>query len=141
MNYNDLARSYQKNAIMTASPGKLILMLFDGALRFVHQAKEGFKIEVQARRIEAINNNVMRAQSIIAELQASLNMDIEGDFSMTMYRLYDYMYRLLQDANYKKEVQFLSEVEKILLELRNAWEEMLSKVEPKEKLISSSTTA
>ncbi|GAB4279312.1 MAG: flagellar export chaperone FliS [Opitutales bacterium] len=122
----NLARSYKNSAIETASPEKLILMLFDGALRFMHSADEGFQEEDCIRRNELINNNILRAQKIISELQASLNMKIGGEFADTMYRLYDFVNEQLMQANLKKLQEPLRDSQRIISELRGAWAEMLA---------------
>ena len=70
------ARTYQRHAVVTASPGQLVLMLYDGALRFLHRAQEGFARPVSDRkRIEAIHVNIMRAQAILHELNRTLDKE------------------------------------------------------------------
>jgi len=74
------ARAYHAQSVLTASPGQLVLMMFDGALRFLALAKEGFnQPEENVRRFETINLNLQRAQNIIAELQGSLNYEAGGE--------------------------------------------------------------
>jgi flagellar protein FliS len=69
------AASYKKAAILTASPERLILMLYDGALDAMGRAKSGFEIEELKKRNETIINNLIKAQNIFGELQRSLRMD------------------------------------------------------------------
>jgi len=123
------ARSYKNNAIETASPGKLILMLYDGTLRFIGEARKGFSEESYIRRNEIVNNNILRAQRIVVELQASLDMKVGGEFSETMYKLYDFVHDQLRDANVKKDESFLESSEQVVHELRDAWAEMLNQQE------------
>ena len=59
------ARNYQKAAISTSSPGQLVLMLFDGALRAMGTAQAGFQIESIGPRIEQISNQLLKAQAIL----------------------------------------------------------------------------
>lgn len=121
------ARTYRANSILTASPGQLVLMLYDGALKSLALAQEAFKMpDGSPRRIEAINQHLLKAQSILTELQAGLNMDAGGDFAKTMYRLYDYHNRRLLEANLRKQVEPVVEVERLVRELRDAWAQMLS---------------
>ncbi len=116
----------------TASPGKIILMLFDGALKFIATAKVGFG-EADARiRNETINNNVVKARNIVLELQASLDRSVGGEFAQKMFELYDYMYAKLNEANVKKELNPLEDVESKLMVIRDAWNEMLTKGETTE---------
>jgi flagellar protein FliS len=121
------ARTYRANAVLTASPGQLVLMLYDGALKSLALAQEAFKRPAEdVRRIEEINSHLLKAQAIIAELQSGLNMEIGGDFAKTMYRLYDYHHRRLLEANLRKQVEPVLEVERLLRELRDAWAQMLA---------------
>jgi len=122
------ARAYHAQSVLTASPGQLVLMMFDGALRFLALAKEGFnQPEENMRRFETINLNLQRAQNIIAELQGSLNHEAGGEIAVTLDRLYDYYSRRLFEANVKKRLEPVIEVERFLQELRDAWAEMIRK--------------
>lgn len=125
----DYARTYRTNAVLTASPGHLVLMLFDGALRALEGARGGFAMPpYEPRRFEAINTQLLKAQTIISELQATLNFDAgDGKFAREMHRLYDYYLRRLMEANLRKDEQPVIEVERLLREVRNAWAEMLQK--------------
>lgn len=121
------AASYKRAAIMSASPERLILMLFDGALDAMRRAKEGFKIQGVKERNEAISNNLIKAQNIFAELQRSLRMDKGGEFTETMYNLYDFYTVKLNEANFKKSEEPVDTVIRLFSEIRDAWAEMLSK--------------
>ena len=121
------ARTYRTNAILTASPGQLVLMMYDGVLKSLALALEAFKMpDIDARRIETINQQLLKAQSILTELQAGLNLEAGGDFAKTMHRLYDYHNRRLLEANLRKQVEPIVEVERLVRELRDAWAQMLS---------------
>lgn len=121
------ARTYRANAILTASPGQLVLMLYDGILKSLALAQEAFKQpENDPRRIEMINHHLIKAQSIITELQAGLNMDQGGEFAKTMHRLYDYHNRRLLEANLRKQIEPVLEVERLVREIRDAWAQMLA---------------
>jgi len=124
----DYARTYRANAVLTASPGQLVLMLYDGALRAMHAAREAFgRPPEDSRRYEVINTQLLKAQAIIAELQATLNHDAGGEFSRNLERLYDYYLRRLMEANLQKKEEPIVEVERLLREVRDAWAEMLRK--------------
>jgi flagellar protein FliS len=129
MHYTKISQSYKSASTETATPGKLILMLYDGALNFLRLAKAGFEEKTNSKRNEHINSNLLKALSIILELRGCLNMTLPGDFSMTMYRLYVYMEEKLVEANLHKKVEPIKEVEKHLIEIRSAWAEMLKKSE------------
>jgi flagellar protein FliS len=120
------ARAYQTQAVFSASPGQLVLMLYDGALRFLNHARDALQApEETLRRIETINTNLIKAQNILAELQASLNHEVGGDHSANLDRLYDYYIRRLLEANMKKKVEPVIEVERLVRQLRDGWAEML----------------
>jgi len=126
MQYDKVAKSYKAQSVQTASPGKLVLMLFDGCLRFTLAAKKAFDEEEFTKRNEDINNNLIRAQNIVTELQSSLDMSVPGDLPGTLFRLYDFVMHKLQQANLKKDPVPIAEAENIINELRDAWAEMLT---------------
>ncbi|MBN8201554.1 flagellar export chaperone FliS [Bacillus sp. NTK034] len=112
-------QSYQQNSVNTASPGELTLMLYNGCLKFVHQAKKA----IMDNNIEVKNTNIQKAQNIIQELMVTLNMDVE--VSSNMMALYDYMNRRLMEANVKNETAILDEVEGLVTEFRDTWKEVI----------------
>ncbi|HEU5081147.1 MAG TPA: flagellar export chaperone FliS [Opitutaceae bacterium] len=119
------ARAYQSQSVLTASPGQLVLMLYDGALRFMDHARDALESsEETPKRIERINTNLIKAQDILAELQASLNFEA-GDYAKNLDRLYDYYQRRLFEANLKKKVAPVIEVQGLVRQLRDGWAEML----------------
>ncbi|KON86294.1 flagellar biosynthesis protein FliS [Sporosarcina globispora] len=112
-------QSYQQNSVNTASPGELTLMLYNGCLKFIHQAKKA----IVDHNIEAKNTNIQKAQNIIQELMVTLNMDVE--VSKNMMSLYDYMNRRLMEANIRNETAILDEVEGLVTEFRDTWKEVI----------------
>jgi flagellar secretion chaperone FliS len=125
------ARAYQAQAVLTASPGQLVLMLYDGALRFLGHARSALESsEETPKRIEIINTNLIKAQNILAELQAGLNHEAGGDHAANLDRLYEYYLRRLFQANMKKNVEPVIEVEALVRQLRDGWAEMLRSQEP-----------
>lgn len=124
--YDKVAKSYKAQSVRTASPGKLVLMLFDGYLRFSAAAKKSFDETDLVKKNEGINNNLIRAQNIVSELQSSLDMTVPGELPGTLYRLYDYVLTNLQQANIKKDPEKIDESDKVMSELRDSWAEMLT---------------
>ena len=133
MNNQILAKSYQSVSIETATPGKLILMLFDGALKFINFSLQAFDEKSSSKRNETINNNLINAQKIIAELQACLNEKTGGEIATHLHRLYDFMYNQLQQGNLEKDPNPIKIAQSALVDIRDAWEEMLSKQPSLEK--------
>ena len=127
MTYGNPWQSYRVVATQTASPGQLVLMLYDGAIRFLNKALIGFDLDDPLEHNQTINNNIIRAQDIINELNLSLNMAAGGQFAQTLRDLYGYFDRRLQESNIQKEQTGIREVIQRLTVLRDAWAEMLSK--------------
>lgn len=119
-------QTYRQNATKTATPGQLVLMLYDGALRFLETGLVGFENHDPLRLNETVNNNIQRAQAILNELSLSLNMKAGGEFADRMRGLYEYMDRRLQESNIAKEKAGIEEVIRHLTVLRDAWREMLN---------------
>lgn len=124
MQLAQFAKSYKSVAITTAPPGQLVLMLFDGALRFMTVALSGFAETNIGRRNEQIHNNLIKTQNILRELQNSLDLKT-GEFAERMWALYDFMLAQLQQANLKKEAEPIRTTERLLLQIRDAWSQML----------------
>jgi flagellar protein FliS len=125
MNYRNHAQAYRQIATQTATPGQLVLMLYDGALGFLERALAGFRQEDPLEFNRTIHNNLVRAQAIIQELNFALNMEAGGDLSVTLRRLYQYFDDRLDQSNRTKQDGGVKEVIKRLTVLRNAWAEML----------------
>lgn len=116
-----LSKKYLLNQIESAAPGMLVLMLFDGAIRYLNTSKDKASRSLfkEAFRYKA------NAQDVIYELSASLNME-HGSLAQNLYRLYDYMMDKLigidMTDTYSAEID---EVINMLTELKDAWKEML----------------
>lgn len=126
MQRNNPWQSYRKVATQTASPGQLVLMLYDGAIRFSEQALAGFEHRGDPLAFnQTINNNIHRAQAVIMELNAVLNMARGGEVAFNLRRLYLYMDRRLREANIRKQREPIQEVIMRLRVVRDSWAEML----------------
>lgn len=117
--FNRAAQMYQKNAVQTASPAKLTLMLYDGAVKFTNIAIEA----IEAGDIEKAHNNIVKAQNIIVEFRSTLDMKypVAKDFDV----VYDYIYRRLVEANMKKDKDILVEALKHIKTMRDTWREVM----------------
>lgn len=126
MSSHPYARAYQAQSILTASPGQLVLLMYDGALRFMAQARAAFaEPEDTPRRLETINTALLRAQAILGELRANLDFTSGGEVAVNLDRLYDYHLRRLFECNIRKSEIPLIEVEGLVRELRDGWAEMI----------------
>lgn len=119
---------YKEASVNTASPGLLVLMLYDGVLQALSRAEYGFSLENIVRRNEEIHNGLMRAHEILRELQQSLDLEVETEFGDRMYALYGFMLDQIFEANVKKSQEGLGPVKEMLQDIRDAWEEMLRTV-------------
>lgn len=125
MNPKNPWQSYRQVATRTASPGQLVLMLYEGAIRFLERAEAGFRLEDPVEFNTTINDNILRAQDIVRELDFSLNVDQGGELAIQLRRLYDYFDRTLLEANLRKDPTGIAEVIKRITVLRDAWATML----------------
>ena len=111
--------AYQNNAVTTANPQELTLMLYDGALKFMRLAK----LAIDQGNPDLKNVNIQKTQAIFRELRLTLNKDIA--ISANLDSLYDYMWRRLVDANVKNDTTILDEVLDFTTELRDTWKEAM----------------
>ncbi|MCG0278386.1 MAG: flagellar export chaperone FliS [Thermanaeromonas sp.] len=115
---NNPYRAYQTNQVFTLPQEKLVLMLYDGLLRFCREGLTG----IQAKDYEKAHESLIRAQEILAELMAGLNFEA-GEIAQRLYQLYEFMHRHLIQANIKKDAGMIREVIDLLQDLRDTWEE------------------
>ncbi|MBL6008049.1 flagellar protein FliS [Bacillus halotolerans] len=111
--------AYQQNSVNTATPGELTLMLYNGCLKFIKLASQA----IENSDIERKNENLIKAQNIIQELNGTLNRNIE--LSGSMGAMYDYMYRRLVEANMKNDKSILEEIEGYVTDFRDAWKQAM----------------
>ncbi len=111
--------AYQKNAIMTASPAELTLMLYDGAIKFCNIALTA----IEKNDVQRAHENIKKAEAIITELRASLDRKypVWEDFE----RVYEYIYRNLVEANIRKDAGALEEALGRIREMRDTWKEVM----------------
>ena len=112
-------RTYKQVHVETASQGKLIVMLYDTAIKRTEQAID----LLDTKKLDEVNNNLIRAQDIIAELRAALDLKT-GEIAANLDRLYDYIHRLLIRGNVRKEKSPLQEAVKLMTALRDTWKEL-----------------
>lgn len=114
---NSPYQKYQQAQAQTASKPKLLIMLYDGAIRFVKSGIEG----IEQRNYEKANNNLCKAQGVINELISSL--DFSYSISNDLIRVYEYMLHLLIESNIHKNITKAEEVLEYLIDLRETWVE------------------
>ncbi len=124
--------AYRKSCVETASPLGLIIMLYDGALSKLANAERHMK---EGQRDES-GACLTRAQDIIYELMACLDMERGGEIARNLYRIYEYMTFRLVQANLRQDAEIIMEVRGHLSQLREAWEEVEKKTKV-EKAVGS----
>lgn len=120
---NQYVNQYKQTAIETASKEQILLMLYDGAIKFLHKAKLAF----EQNDIQEIHTNLTKAERIITEFQSTLDMENGGKFAQEMFALYDYLNNRLFLANIKKRTDYVDEVLKHLTGLRDTWKDAIRK--------------
>ncbi len=113
--------NYRNSAVETASPGKLLLMLYNGAIRNLDRAVRA----IADNDLESAHTMLVKTQDIIIEFMCTLNMDYE--IAEKLLGLYEYMHQQLIKANINKDVEIIKEVQGFLVELRDVWQEALNK--------------
>jgi flagellar protein FliS len=121
-NYTASRVAYQRAAIMTASQGQLIVMLYDGAGRFLAQASSAMSL----REIEDAHNKLRRAEMIINHLSASLDYERGGELSGHLAAIYSFCLRHLNQARLHADPEKIDQVRELMGKLRDAWAQITS---------------
>lgn len=114
--------TYQETAVSTQSRGRLIVMLYDGAIRFLRQAIQ----DIENCNYAAKGKHISKAQDILFELNTVLDMEQGGQIAGNLRSLYNFMHKHLTEANFRKDPQRIREVIGILEELNQSWRAITS---------------
>ena len=115
--YSNQQNAYRKASVNTLDQNKLIVMLYDGAIK-----QSGFAVEyIKKNDIEKAHNALVKAKNVVAELMSSLNMEKGGEVAKNLKSLYAFMFSQLIEANMNKESKPVVTVIGLLKELREAW--------------------
>ncbi|MCF7802886.1 MAG: flagellar export chaperone FliS [Candidatus Marinimicrobia bacterium] len=115
--YRQYASHYKRQEIQTASPGKIIVLLYDGAIKNLNAAEAAYEAKDYERKSSAIT----KTQDIIVELMNALNFEQGGEIAERLQSLYTYVMRRLLDADIKKDLKAIDETRNILSELRESF--------------------
>lgn len=124
MTYQAL-NQYKQNAVLTATPEELTLMLYDGAIKFMNIGK----YSIENKDMEKAHSSLMRAQDIILELNYSLDMNYE--VSKGLRGLYDFVLSKLIDANINKDINAIDEALAVVNDMRDTWKEVIKQIKQK----------
>jgi len=119
---NSSVNTYKQQQVLTATPEQLILMLYNGCIKFINEAEK----HIQNKSIEQAHISCTKAQDIVLELIATLNM--EYPISKELFTLYEYVNYELMVADLNKDVTNLQNAKKVIMNLREGWNEALKTV-------------
>ena len=112
--YNKYIKQYQANNITTATPEKLMVMLFDGAVQFLQKAKTA----IEEKNLKEKATNIESARKIIRELMRTIDLENGNDVSKSLFRLYNRMAMKLIKANVSRNIGLIDEVIEDLSNIR-----------------------
>lgn len=133
---NPYIKQYQQSQVQTASPEKILIMLYDGAIQFLNKAKIAFESD----DVEHIHNNLIGAQKIIEEFMNTLDTSSGEEVLFNLYNLYEYLHYRLVQANIRKDITMVDEVLNHLKELKATWEEAIKISQREQALNEGSNT-
>jgi flagellar protein FliS len=109
-------QAYRESAVLTATPEQLVVMLYDGAVRFLRQAEVAMREGAFLHSYEKLG----RGEAIIDELIATLNLDV-GEIAERLQAIYIFQKRTLIEARVQRDSQKIAQVVALLVSLREAW--------------------
>ena len=115
---------YLRNAVMTATPEQLQLMLYDGCIRYALQARDA----LERKEYEQSFEKLTRAQHIIIEMQNGLNYDVNPELCARVASIYQFLYRKLVDASVQRDVSAIDDAVRILRMERETWRILVERV-------------
>jgi flagellar protein FliS len=118
--------AYQKVDAQSRSPLELVVMLYDGAIRFLGEAQEAHERSDQWARATAVS----KALAIVGELRSTLNLEDGSSVALELERLYDYMMGRLLDVTTKRDLSGLAEVRQLLVTVREGWVQVSAATPP-----------
>lgn len=127
--------AYKETTIRTAGQGKLIVMLYNECVRQLSLAES--ELNKDKKQFDFIHNSIVKAQDIITELNASLDMERGGDIAQNLMNLYLYFNQRLMEANMEKKVEKIVEVRTHMKDLADAWSSISSRAGSEEPMASS----
>ena len=116
-------QNYQRAQVENASSEKLLLMLYDGAIRKLSQAR----VHLENNRVSEFHTQVVKVEKIISELLGALDFEVGGEMATNLARIYEYMIHQLTLALLRKDPDLTDEVQTLLDELRAGWREAIEK--------------
>lgn len=117
---NNALNAYKQNAVTTQTPGQIVVLLYEGAIKFLQQAVTAVNENKFVEKGRLIN----RAVDIICELNSALDLEKGGEIAQNLRKLYVFMHEYLIKANFEKNATMIQEVINMLKELHGGWKEV-----------------
>lgn len=118
--------SYRQTEVQSRTPLELVVMLYDGALRFAGDARDAIDAHDIAKRTRSIS----RVLDIVSELQSTLNMERGGEIAASLDSLYAFVRDRLLDASFRQDVRPIDEAVRVLKTLRDGWAQISAEQAP-----------
>lgn len=122
MNFAASPQAYRESAILTATPEQLVVMLYDGAGRFLHQAAAAMR----SGDVPVAHERLRRGEKIVEHLLATLDMS-QGDVAQRLEAIYAFCLQLLSEARVRQDPAQVDKVRELLGELRESWAELAAR--------------
>jgi flagellar protein FliS len=110
-------QSYEQASISTQNKGRVIVMLYEGTIKFLKQATDA----MEKGDLESKGKFIVKAQDIIFELNSVLDIDNGGEVAQNLRKLYNFMWQRLSEASIKQDAGMVREVISLLEELNRGW--------------------
>ncbi|NBX16161.1 MAG: flagellar export chaperone FliS [Proteobacteria bacterium] len=123
---NNPYRAYQKTQVTTAKPEKILLMLYEGAIKFNKLSI----VKMKEKNIAEKGKNISKTLAIISELMNTLDHEKGGQLAADLENLYMFMMDKLIEANMHNRVEELEVVERLLITLHTAWQDVVNNPRP-----------
>lgn len=119
------ARKYKAAQIETASPGQILIALYDGCIRFCRAAQ----VHIEAGDVAAKGKMISKAVAILGELRSTLDHTVAPELCDSLERLYIFFQEQLSLANIKMDPTLIDPVINLMMDLRGAWDSAVTEVE------------
>lgn len=120
MQYGNAADTYRRNQIMSASPEKLIVLLYDGAIQQLNRAKAG--LDGDSKQSADVGIALGKAMAILGELRSSLDLERGGEIAQNLDRLYDFCLDQVYTTNIERSADPIEPPIRVLRTLKEGWD-------------------
>jgi flagellar protein FliS len=121
MTYANAAAAYQRNAILTATPEKLVKMLYEGAIKNLERSREGLSNPTTARSPE-VSQSLSKSIGILGELRASLDPAVGGEIARNLDRLYEFSIDQVTQSNATRTATGVGHALNVIRTLKEGWD-------------------